>query len=417
MRLTQLSVFHPVIAITVAMTVVIFGVFAFFNLGLEQNPQLTVPIMTVTASYPGASAEAVEQDVTRPIEDAVVGVGNVKTMTSTSQTSLSTLTVEFQEGVNIDVAASDVQQRVSRILSTLPAEVEEPSYAKLDLNDVPVLNLAVSGPPGGDPTELYRVANDIARPALETSPGVGRVVVVGGQKPEVHVEVQPARLRAYGLTLNDVTNAVQSQFVNTSAGQATNPSGTQRASVRVTSGIVDLYYARQRDRLVSGRKREHRASQRSDRLSGRRGRPAAAPCQRAAGSWPAGLQAIECEHYPGRRCCPPDHRADQCWPASRVPRRDRHRPEHDHSSDCARGWGRAGVGRDHRRPGAVLLSPQRSLNRHRGACHPDLAADRDDRHVAVRAEPEQPHADRPDDVHRRARRRQHCGTGEHSHPP
>jgi multidrug efflux pump subunit AcrB len=134
-----------------------------------------------------------------------------------------------------------VQQRVSRILSTLPAEVEEPSYAKLDLNDVPVLNLAVSGPAGGDPTELYRVANDIARPALETSPGVGRVVVIGGQKPEVHVEVQPDRLRAYGLTLNDVTNAVQSQFINTSAGQATNPAGTQRASVRVTSGIADLY--------------------------------------------------------------------------------------------------------------------------------------------------------------------------------
>ena len=107
MRLTQLSVFHPVIVTTIAMTMVIFGIFAFFNLGLEQNPQLTVPIMTVTASYPGASAEAVEQDVTRPIEDAVVGVGNVKTMTSTSQTSLSTLTVEFQEGVNIDVAASD----------------------------------------------------------------------------------------------------------------------------------------------------------------------------------------------------------------------------------------------------------------------------------------------------------------------
>src|SRR3954452_13529527 len=241
MRLTRLSVFHPVIAITITMTVVIFGVFAFFNLGLEQNPQRTVPIMTITASYPGASAEAVEQDVTRPIEDAVVGVGNVKTMTSTSQTSLATLTVEFQEGVNIDVAASDVQQHVSRILSTLPTEVEEPSYAKLDLNDVPVLNLAVSGPPGGDPPELYRVANDVARPALETSPGVGRVVVVGGQKPEVHVEVQPDRLRAYGLTLNDVTNAVQSQFVNTSAGQATNPDGTQRASVRVISGIADLY--------------------------------------------------------------------------------------------------------------------------------------------------------------------------------
>ena len=189
MRLTQLAVFHPVVALTVTFALIIFGIAAYFTLGLELNPQVQVPIVTVNTPYPGASAEAVEQDVTRPIEDAVVGVGNVKTMTSTSQTSLSTLTVEFQEGVNIDVAASDVQQRVSRMLSTLPDDVEEPSYAKLDLNDVPVLNLAVSGPPGGDPTELYRVANDIARPALETSPGVGRVVVVGGQKPEVHVEV------------------------------------------------------------------------------------------------------------------------------------------------------------------------------------------------------------------------------------
>src|SRR3954465_11157238 len=140
MQLTRLAVFHPVIAITVTAALVIFGVAAYLTLGLEQNPQVDVPIVTITAPYPGASAESIEESVTRPIEDAVAGLGGIKTITSSSQTNLATITVEFQEGTNVDVAASDVQQRVSGVQRTLPDEVEPPSYAKLDFNDVPVLS-------------------------------------------------------------------------------------------------------------------------------------------------------------------------------------------------------------------------------------------------------------------------------------
>jgi len=114
------------------------------TLGLEQNPQVNVPIVTITVPYPGASAESVEESVTRPIEDAVAGLGGIKTITSNSQTSVAVITVEFEDGTDVDVAASDVQQRVSGVRSTLPPEVEDPSYAKLDFNDIPILNLAVA---------------------------------------------------------------------------------------------------------------------------------------------------------------------------------------------------------------------------------------------------------------------------------
>src|SRR4051794_25857869 len=240
MWLTRVSVYHPVVALTIAFAVVLAGCAAYATLGLELNPAINVPIVTVTAVYPGASAESVEASVTRPIEDAVAGLGGVKTITSSSQTNLATITVEFQEGTNVDVAASDVQQRVSGVQRTLPDEVEPPSYARLDFNDVPVLSLAVTTPGGADPLVLYRIANDTIRPGLETVEGVGRVVVVGGQVPEVHVDILPDRLQAYGLTISEVTSAVQSQFVDTAGGQFTTGDASQQAPVRVRTGGGDL---------------------------------------------------------------------------------------------------------------------------------------------------------------------------------
>src|SRR5919198_1270716 len=179
MKLTQLAVYHRVIALTVTFALIVGGIAAYCSLGLELKAQ--VPIVTVSTAYPGASAETVEESVTRPLQDAIAGLGGIKTITSNSQTNVSIITVEFQEGTDVDVAASDVQQRVSGIRRTLPSDVEDPSYAKLDFNDFPVLDLAVTTPGGGDEVELYRVANDVVRPSLETVGGVGRVVVAGGQ--------------------------------------------------------------------------------------------------------------------------------------------------------------------------------------------------------------------------------------------
>ncbi len=242
MNLTRTAVFHPVIALTIAAAVVIGGLVAYTGLGLEQTPQLDIPVVTVQVTAPGASPRTIEEQVTRKIEDAVAGLGNIKTLSSTSRTGLATITIEFKESMDVDVAVNDVQQRVSGVRRDLPAEAEEPTYLKLDLNDTPVLYLAVTGQPGVDDTQLFRVADDLVRPRLETVDGVGRIVVVGGREPEVQVDLLPDRLRAYGLTIDNVTSAVQTQFVSTSGGDVKNGSGdgSSRASIRIDARGADL---------------------------------------------------------------------------------------------------------------------------------------------------------------------------------
>src|SRR5262245_6468670 len=241
MSLTRLAVFRPVVALTVTLALVLFGMVSYFSLGLEQNPQLNLPIVTVQVVYPGASARTVEEQVARRVEDAVAGLGNIKTLTSVSRTGLATVTVEFNEGVDVDTAASDVERRVSGVRRDLPTEAEEPSFVKLDLNDVPVLYLAVTSS-SGDPVQTYRIADDFVRPRLETVQGVGRVVVVGGQEPEVQVEIIPEKLRAYGLTISDVANAVRGQFMSTSGGDVKTGSGdgTRRVTLNVDSRETSL---------------------------------------------------------------------------------------------------------------------------------------------------------------------------------
>src|SRR5919112_1136930 len=248
MKLTRLAVYRPVIALTATLALLMFGVLSYFSLGLENNPELKLPIVTVTAVYPGASAETVEEQVTRKIEDAVAGLPRIKSIQSTSGTSVAQITIEFEEGVDVDIAASDVQQKVSGVRREMPTEVEEPTYAKLDFNDTPVLNLAVTATTSGDAdqTRLYRVANDVVRLRLENVPGVGRVEVFGGTVPEVKIEVQPDKLRAYGLTLDEVASAVRSQYVTTSGGQVKSGSGdsTRGASLRFDArGDVDMIAA------------------------------------------------------------------------------------------------------------------------------------------------------------------------------
>ena len=242
MKLTSLAVYRPVVALTVTLALTLFGAMSYFSLGLENNPELDLPFVTVTAVYPGASAQTVEEQVTRPLEDAISSLGGIKTMTSNSQVSLSQITIEFEEGVNVDIAAADVQQKVSGVRRELPTEVEEPSYSKLDFNDVPIVNLAVTSTGEADPVKLYQVANDVVRPRLEGVQGVGRVTIVGGREPEVQVEVQPERLRAFGLTIADVTGAVQQQYLATSGGQMKSGSGsnTQSTSLRLDTRGNDL---------------------------------------------------------------------------------------------------------------------------------------------------------------------------------
>src|SRR5262245_8221202 len=130
MGLTRLAIYRPVIALTLIVATALFGLIAFGALGLEEAPSIKVPIVTVQIGYFGASAETVEQQVARRVEDAIATLSDIDTLTSTSSDGLAVITVEFKERVNVDVAASDVQQKVQSVRKDLPAEIEEPTYLK-----------------------------------------------------------------------------------------------------------------------------------------------------------------------------------------------------------------------------------------------------------------------------------------------
>ena len=212
MSVTKLAVFHPVIVLTITIALVLGGLISYTGLGLEQTPELDLAVVTVQVTVPGASPRTVEEQVTRRIEDAVAGLGDIKTLSSVSLAGRSTVTIEFREGIDPDAAVNDVQQRVSGIQRDLPLEAEPPSYLKLDLNDTPVLYLAVTNDGRAEDTELYRVADDTVRPRVETANGVGRVVVVGGREPEVQIEILPDKLQAYQLSIDEVGASIGGQF-------------------------------------------------------------------------------------------------------------------------------------------------------------------------------------------------------------
>ncbi|HEY7062069.1 MAG TPA: efflux RND transporter permease subunit [Chloroflexota bacterium] len=245
MGLTRLAIYRPIIAVTLIVATVLFGLIAFRALGLEDAPTIKLPIVTVQIIYTGASAETVEQQVTQRVEDAIATLSDIDTLTSNSSDGLAVLTVEFKEHVNVDVAATDVQQKVQSVRKDLPAEIEEPTYLKVDLNDVPILYLALTNDGDASAVDSYRVADELVRRRIEQVDGVGRVLVAGGREPEVQVRVAPDRLRAYGLGYADVTDALKAQYVTAAGGDVrTAPDAGGRATgLRVESrqtSVADL---------------------------------------------------------------------------------------------------------------------------------------------------------------------------------
>ena len=220
MGLTRLAIYRPIITFTVLAAVVLLGVMSLLSLGLEQSPPVNTPIVTVQVIYRGASSLMVEQQVTRFLEDAIATLTDIDTMTSSSGDAVAVVSVQFKDYVNVNTAMNDVQQKVQGVRKDLPADIDEPTYLKVDLNDVPILYLALTSRDGSaGPVDLYRVADDVVRRRLEQVDGVGRIRIVGGQEPEVQVRVSPERLRAHGLGFGDVIRALQNQYVTVAGGE------------------------------------------------------------------------------------------------------------------------------------------------------------------------------------------------------
>jgi HAE1 family hydrophobic/amphiphilic exporter-1 len=234
--LAEISVRRPILAAVLILTLVFLGVFSYYRLNVERWPNIDIPFVTITTRVLGASPEEVETDVTDKIEAAVNTISGIDMLSSTSAEGFSIVFIQFLLEKDIDVAVQEVRDKVNITLPDLPAEIDPPVIEKLDPGATPVLMYALSANrPIRDITEY---ADKVIRPALEGTAGVGQVEIVGGQARQINILIDPAKLRAYGLSAAEVIRTLQAQNVQVPAGSL--DQGAERLTIRTLGRVTSL---------------------------------------------------------------------------------------------------------------------------------------------------------------------------------
>ena len=208
MWLTRLALRNPVFILMMSLMVLALGWVSLTRLSVDLFPQIDIPIIQVATFYTGAGPVDIEKSITMPIERAVSASPGVDRVESTSKQGVSVVRVWFQFGTNLDNAQFEVSQRVAQILNTLPPGIQQPFVIKFDVTNIPVVQIAMSAE-GLDEKQLYDLGYNIIEPQLERIPGVASASVGGGRIREIEVMVHRDALRARGLGVLDVVNAVR----------------------------------------------------------------------------------------------------------------------------------------------------------------------------------------------------------------
>ena len=218
MRLTDLVIRRPVLAIVLNLLLIVFGLIAFQRLQLREYPDINPPVVSVLTLYPGAAAQVVETRITQIIEDAVSGIEGVDFMESSSADGRSTLNITFALERDVDAAAADVRDRVSRVLGDLPEESDPPEVIKVDANADPVLWLNLSST-RHSPMELTDYADRYLVDRLSAVPGVARLRIAGAKTPAMRIWLDRQNLAAHGMTAADVEAALRRENIELPGGR------------------------------------------------------------------------------------------------------------------------------------------------------------------------------------------------------
>src|SRR5512140_146980 len=230
MLLSDVSIKRPVFATVLMIALVTLGIFSYRRLAVEMFPDIEFPARSIVTVFPGASPETVEREVTKRIEQAVNPIAGVKHVYSSSREGVSSVVVEFVLEVRVNDVAQDARSKISAILNQLPQGIEEPVIQKFDVGGMAIVSLAVRS---GQltPRELTTLVDRRVKRRLENLPGVGKVELVGDTKREVAVDLDPARLDALGLGLDEVVAGLSGENVNTPLGRIGR--GGQELPVRI----------------------------------------------------------------------------------------------------------------------------------------------------------------------------------------
>jgi len=216
MKLSKFSVHRPIFTTMVMLIVMIIGGVSFIRLPIDLMPEIEFPTLSVSASYENASAEEMEELVTRPIEEAMSAVPGVEEITSTSSEGRSNVRILFTWGTNLDAAANDIRDRLDRVIRRLPEEMERPSLRKFDIASFPILIIGASS--NLDPVQTRMIIDNQIKYRIERIPGVASLDVRGGLSREIHVNLYADKVKALGLSLDMIISRIRAENVNVPAG-------------------------------------------------------------------------------------------------------------------------------------------------------------------------------------------------------
>ena len=218
MKLSSVSIQRPVFAGVMSITILLFGIIAFTRLPVREYPDIDPPIVSVITFYRGASPSVVETEITNVLEEQFATLEGVKTMTSSSREQGSVITIEFELSRNVDEAANDIRDRVSRVRGDLPREVDDPIISKVDASAQPIVWVALFSERHSG-LELTDVADRILKERIQRLTGVGSVIIGGERRYAMRVWLDPLRMAAHGLTTQDVEAAIRRENAEIPGGR------------------------------------------------------------------------------------------------------------------------------------------------------------------------------------------------------
>ncbi|WP_297553914.1 efflux RND transporter permease subunit [uncultured Alistipes sp.] len=216
MKIYESAVRKPISTVLIFVGVLVFGLFSLSNLAVDQYPEIEIPQISVITMYPGANASEIETNITRVLEDNLNTVNNLKKLTSKSQDNVSMITVEFEYGSDLNEGANEIRDVVSRVQSMLPDDVDYPTIFKFSTSMMPVMMLAITAEESYP--ALNKILDDKLVNVLNRVDGVGAVSVMGAPEREVQVNVDPQKLEAYNLTVEQLGQIIAAENVNIPSG-------------------------------------------------------------------------------------------------------------------------------------------------------------------------------------------------------
>ncbi len=222
MTITELSIKRPTLIVVIFSTLILLGIYSYTQMNYELLPKITPPVITISTVYPGGSPNEVETSVTKPIEDAVSSLNNIDVINSTSGEGVSFVIIQFLQGTDVDVQLQSAERKINQIVNTLPEQAKTPVISKFALDEIPVLRMGITS--NMPPKDFYQFVVDRIQPRLAKLDGVGQITLLGGKQREIRVNLDENKIRAYGLSILQIVQAIQSSNLEMPAGTIKNNS-------------------------------------------------------------------------------------------------------------------------------------------------------------------------------------------------